>query len=35
MFDCFPGMFLGYVHPSGEVHITEKGPWESCPGIAH
>ncbi|KAF8347909.1 lipase class 3 family protein [Amanita rubescens] len=27
-----PGKFVGYVHPSGEVHITEKGPWESCPG---
>lgn len=27
-----PGRFLGYVHASGEVHITDSGPWESCPG---
>ncbi|KAM6497181.1 lipase class 3 family protein [Amanita muscaria] len=27
-----PGRFLGYHHPSGEVHITTTGPWESCPG---
>jgi predicted lipase len=27
-----PGMFLGYVHPSGEVHITESGEWAACPG---
>ncbi|KAK2462712.1 hypothetical protein APHAL10511_005230 [Amanita phalloides] len=27
-----PGRFLGYHHPSGEIHITETGPWESCPG---
>ncbi|KAF8623156.1 hypothetical protein AX17_007544 [Amanita inopinata Kibby_2008] len=27
-----PGRFLGYHHPSGEVHITETGPWENCPG---
>ena len=27
-----PGMFLGYHHPSGEVHITDSGTWESCPG---
>ncbi|KAF8735158.1 hypothetical protein AX14_002614 [Amanita brunnescens Koide BX004] len=27
-----PGILLGYHHPSGEVHITETGPWESCPG---
>lgn len=26
------GILLGYHHPSGEVHITETGPWESCPG---
>ena len=28
-----PMTFLGYVHPSGEVHITDSGPWESCPGV--
>ncbi|KAJ3555043.1 hypothetical protein NM688_g2796 [Phlebia brevispora] len=27
-----PGMFLGYVHPSGEVHIQDSGEWASCPG---
>ncbi|KAF8623158.1 hypothetical protein AX17_007546 [Amanita inopinata Kibby_2008] len=27
-----PGLFMGYHHPSGEVHITETGPWENCPG---
>ncbi|KAF8259379.1 lipase, partial [Lactarius quietus] len=27
-----PGMFLGFVHPSGEVHITDSGTWENCPG---
>ena len=27
-----PGMFLGYVHPSGEVHITGSGEWAACPG---
>ncbi|KAF8625011.1 hypothetical protein AX15_005596, partial [Amanita polypyramis BW_CC] len=26
-----PGRFLGYHHPSGEVHISESGSWESCP----
>ena len=27
-----PGMFLSYVHPAGEVHITDAGAWEACPG---
>ncbi|PCH44545.1 lipase [Wolfiporia cocos MD-104 SS10] len=27
-----PGMFLGYVHPSGEVHIEDSGEWAACPG---
>lgn len=27
-----PGMFLGFVHPSGEVHITDANAWEACPG---
>ncbi|KAI0332705.1 lipase [Cubamyces sp. BRFM 1775] len=27
-----PGRFLGYVHPSGEVHIQDSGAWEACPG---
>jgi len=27
-----PGMFLGYHHPSGEVHIQDSGVWDSCPG---
>ncbi|KAF8882766.1 Alpha/Beta hydrolase protein [Gymnopilus junonius] len=24
--------FLGYHHPSGEVHIMDNGEWVSCPG---
>ncbi|KIJ93133.1 hypothetical protein K443DRAFT_646862 [Laccaria amethystina LaAM-08-1] len=27
-----PGRFLGFHHPSGEVHIMESGSWVSCPG---
>ncbi|OBZ72589.1 Lipase [Grifola frondosa] len=27
-----PGLFLGYHHPSGEVHIQDSGEWASCPG---
>ncbi|KAF8141368.1 Alpha/Beta hydrolase protein [Boletus edulis] len=27
-----PGMFLGFVHPSGEVHIEDSGEWASCAG---
>ncbi|KZS95515.1 lipase [Sistotremastrum niveocremeum HHB9708] len=27
-----PGRFLGFVHPSGEVHINSDGSWSSCPG---
>ncbi|KAI0085773.1 lipase [Irpex rosettiformis] len=27
-----PGRFLGFHHPSGEVHISENGAWEACPG---
>jgi hypothetical protein len=27
-----PGRFLGYAHPSGEVHIQDNGQWLSCPG---
>jgi len=27
-----PGRFLGYVHPSGEIHISENGNWYACPG---
>ena len=27
-----PGMFLGYHHPSGEIHIENDGSWDSCPG---
>lgn len=25
-------MFLGYHHPSGEVHIMDNDQWVSCPG---
>ncbi|TFK42078.1 lipase class 3 family protein [Crucibulum laeve] len=27
-----PGRFLGYHHPSGEVHIAADNSWLSCPG---
>ena len=27
-----PGRFLGFVHASGEVHITESNTWAVCPG---
>ncbi|KAK7461016.1 hypothetical protein VKT23_008944 [Stygiomarasmius scandens] len=27
-----PGRFLGFEHPSGEVHIQENGNWNACPG---
>ncbi|KAI0667866.1 lipase [Trametes maxima] len=27
-----PGRFLGYHHPSGEIHIQDSGSWAACPG---
>lgn len=27
-----PGRFLGFVHPSGEVHIQDDNSWDACPG---
>ncbi|KAM5544646.1 hypothetical protein V8D89_001544 [Ganoderma adspersum] len=27
-----PGKFLGYHHPSGELHIQDSNAWLSCPG---
>jgi len=27
-----PGMFLGFHHPSGEVHIQDSLAWDACPG---
>ena len=27
-----PGRFLGFHHPSGEVHIMDSGAWVACPG---
>jgi hypothetical protein len=27
-----PFEFLGFVHPSGEVHIEDSGEWAACPG---
>jgi predicted lipase len=27
-----PGIFLGFHHPSGEIHIQDSGAWDSCPG---
>jgi len=27
-----PGKFLGFHHPSGEVHIEDSNAWDSCPG---
>ena len=27
-----PPIFLGFHHPSGEVHIQDSGAWDVCPG---
>ncbi|KAG0645832.1 hypothetical protein D0Z07_7714 [Hyphodiscus hymeniophilus] len=27
-----PGEFLGFVHPTGEIHIQSSGDWDACPG---
>ncbi|KAJ7089828.1 lipase [Mycena belliarum] len=27
-----PGKFLGFHHPTGEVHIQDSGVWDTCPG---
>jgi len=27
-----PGMFLGFHHPSGEVHVMDSNAWVACPG---
>lgn len=27
-----PGRFLGFHHPSGELHIQDSGAWDACPG---
>ena len=27
-----PAKALGFVHPSGEVHIQDSGSWVACPG---
>ncbi|KAI0067074.1 lipase [Artomyces pyxidatus] len=27
-----PGQFLGFHHPSGEIHIQDTGVWDVCPG---
>jgi len=27
-----PGRFLGFAHPSGEIHIQDSGAWDACPG---
>ena len=32
MVPILPGRFLGFHHPSGEIHIQESGDWLSCPG---
>ncbi|KAH7881944.1 Alpha/Beta hydrolase protein [Phlebopus sp. FC_14] len=28
-----PGMFMGFVHPAGEIHIEDSGEWAACPEI--
>ena len=28
-----PGKFLGFHHSSGEIHITDSGTWDACPGM--
>ncbi|KAJ7291065.1 lipase [Mycena rebaudengoi] len=27
-----PGRFLGFHHPTGEIHIQDSGAWDVCPG---
>ena len=27
-----PPEFLGFRHPSGEIHILDSGAWDACPG---
>jgi predicted lipase len=27
-----PGEFLGFHHPSGEIHILDSGAWDACSG---
>ena len=27
-----PALYHGFHHASGEVHITDSGTWENCPG---
>ena len=27
-----PGRFLGFHHPSGEIHILDSGAWDTCSG---
>ena len=27
-----PGRFMGFAHPSGEVHIESESEWVACPG---
>jgi hypothetical protein len=27
-----PGRFLGFHHPTGEIHIQADNSWVSCPG---
>jgi hypothetical protein len=27
-----PGIFLGFHHPSGEIHQQDSGEWDACPG---
>ena len=29
-----PGRFLGFVHPSGEIHIQDDDSWDTCSGIS-
>jgi len=28
-----PGKFLGFHHPTGEIHIQDSGAWDACPGM--
>ncbi|KAJ6540475.1 hypothetical protein B0H19DRAFT_1175729, partial [Mycena capillaripes] len=28
-------LFLGFHHPTGEVHTQDSGAWDSCPGQDH
>ena len=34
MVPTVPGRFLGFHHPSGEVHVQDSNAWDNCPGAS-